>query len=181
MRRFAVVLPLLLAAAVFAGEGDKKLVFETPKEWKEAEVKGGMMAPKHQWTLDKAEGDDDAPSVKLYNFGGQGGTLDDNVKRWCSQFKTADGNAFPVDKAKKETFEVGELKITTVEISGTYTPPAMGGGGDPKKGQKLVGAFVDGKGGPWFVKLQGPEKSVDKNKDAYVKWLKSAKLVVESK
>ena len=182
MRQLAAVsVTLLLAAVVFAGEGDKKLVFETPKEWKEVEVKGGMMAPKKQWTVDKAEGDDEAPSIKLSHFGGQGGTLDDNVKRWCGQFKTVDGAAFPVDKAKKETFEVGELKVTTIEIAGTFTPSAMTGGGDPKKGQKLLAAYIEGKGGPWFVKLQGPEKSVDKNKDAYVKWLKSAKVVVESK
>jgi hypothetical protein len=184
MRRPCLALSALLlvgTAAALAGEGDRKLVFETPKEWKEEEVKGGMMAPKRQWSVEKAEGDAEAPTIKLSHFGGQGGTLDDNIKRWCGQFKTQDGVAFPVDKAKKETFEVGELKVTTIEIAGTYTPPAMMGGGDPKKGQKLVAAYIEGKGGPWFVKLQGPEKSVDKARDAYVKWLKSAKLVVESK
>jgi hypothetical protein len=178
MRRFALSLPLLaLAAAVaFADDDWKKLVFDTPKEWKEVDVKGATMAPKKEWSLEKAEGDDEAPSLKLYHFGGSGGTLDENVKRWCSQFKTKDGEAFAVEKAKKETFEVGDLKITTVEIEGTYQRPAMMGGGDPKKDQKLLAAYVDGKGGPWFIKLQGPAKSVDKNKDAFVKWLKSAKL-----
>lgn len=179
-----LVLPLMVlaAAAVDAGEGDKKLVFETPKEWKEAEVKGGMFAPKAQWTLEKAEKDDESPTIKLSHFpGGQGGTLDENIKRWCGQFKTKDGEAIPVEKASKESFEVGELKVTMVEVSGTFTPRTMTGAGDPKKGQKLIAAYIEGKGGPWFTKLEGPEKSVDKNKDAYVKWLKSAKLVVESK
>jgi hypothetical protein len=178
----ALLVSSLLASLVLAGEGDSKLVFETPKEWKDAEVKGGMMAPKQQWTLEKAEGDEEAPTVKLYAFGGPTGTVDDNVKRWTGQFKTKDGEAVPAEKVKKETFEVGDLKITTVEIAGTYSPMR----GDPKKGQKLIAAYIadnrkDGKAGPWFVRLDGPEKSVDKAKDAYVKWLKSAKLVTESK
>jgi hypothetical protein len=181
MRQVAVVSLLLLSAFAFAGEGDKKLTFDTPKEWKADTVKGGMMAPKHQWTLEKAEGDAEAPLLKVYNFGGQGGSVDDNVKRWCGQFKNKDGDAFPVDKAKKESFKVGDLEVTTVEIEGTYTPPAMMGGGDPKKDQQLVGAVIEGEGGPWLVKLQGPIKSVDKNKDAFVKWLKTAKLTSESK
>src|SRR5581483_6516111 len=176
--RFASLsLPIVLVAAAFARAGDeKKLAYETPKDWKAIEGKGGMMAPKGQWELAKAEGDNEAPTVKLYNFGGQGGTIDDNVKRWASQFKTADGEKIDPDKLKRENFAQDGIKVTYVEITGTYSPPAMMGGGDPKKGQKLIGAYVEGEGGPWFVKLQGPEKSVDKNKDAYIAWLKTWKL-----
>lgn len=180
MRRLALVslasLASLTALAVARADDQKKPTYETPKEWKEQPAKSGGFAPTHEWKLEKAEGDEDEPTVKVYHFGGQGGTLDDNVKRWASQFKTADGEAFPVEKAKKETFESNGLKITVVEIAGTYKPPAMMGGGEAKKNQKLLAAYVDGPGGPWFVKLQGPEKSVEKARDAYVKWLKSWKV-----
>jgi hypothetical protein len=163
-------------------DDEKKLTFDTPKEWKELPGKTGGFSPIMSFELAKAEGDADAPIIKVYHFGaGQGGTLDDNVKRWCGQFKTKDGDKFSEDKAKKESFESNGLKVTTVEIEGTYTPPAMMRGGDPKEGQKLIGAYVEGDGGPWFVKLQGPAKSVDKAKDAFVKWLKSAKLGEEKK
>jgi hypothetical protein len=173
-------LPVFITLAAFAlvarADDEKKLVFETPKEWKEQTAKTGTFDPKQAWELEKAEGDTEAPTVAVYNFGGQGGGLDDNVKRWCGQFKTKDGEDFAPDKAKKDSFESNGLKVTTVEIAGTYQRPRMAGGGDPKKGWKLVAAYVEGTGGPWFIKLQGPEKSVDKAKEAFIKWLKAAKL-----
>jgi len=179
VKRALAVTLVLVAAAAYADD-EKKLTFETPKEWKEQAAKTGAMAPIHEWKLEKADGDDEEPVLKVYHWANGVGTVDENVKRWAGLFKTKDGDAFPVEKAKKETFESNGLKITTVEIEGTFTPPAMMGGGDPKKGQKLIAAYVDGPGGPWTVKLQGPVKSIDKVKDAYVKWLKSAKTAEKS-
>jgi len=40
-----------------------------------------------------------AAKVTLHHFaGGMGGTVDDNVKRWCGQFADADGK--PLDRRR---------------------------------------------------------------------------------
>src|SRR5581483_5631985 len=134
-----VALAILAVALVARADDAKKLVFETPKDCKEQAAKTGMFAPTQSWELAKEEGDSEAPTVAIYYFGeGKGGTVDDNVERWVGQFKTADGEKIAKDKVKKETFESNGLKITTVEVSGTYTAR----GADPKKGIKLVAAYV---------------------------------------
>ncbi|HZU97855.1 MAG TPA: hypothetical protein VFF73_14230 [Planctomycetota bacterium] len=169
-----IALAVLAVALVARADDAKKLVFETPKDWKELPAQSGFMAPTSSWEVAKEEGDSEAPQVLYYDLGGQGGDVDSNVDRWVGQFTTKDGEKIAKDKVKRETFESNGLKITTIEVAGTFKPRK----GDPKKGWKLVAAYVDGqgKGGPFFVKLLGPEKSVDKAKDAFVKWLKSAKL-----
>ncbi len=169
MRRHAVVLlPLVLCLAHAYADDEKKLTLETPKEWKEQPAKTTPMAPLHEWKLEKAEGDDEEPVVKLFHWGTAPGDADANVKRWVGMFKTKDGEALPEEKVKKETFESNGLKFTTVELEGTFKD---------KKGQKAIAVYVKGSGDDvWTVRLDGPAKSVDKAKDAFMKWLKSAKV-----
>src|SRR5215831_14713948 len=59
----------------------------------------------------------------VFHFGpGQGGTAAANITRWTSQFTGPDGG--PVSP-KRETFTVGGLPVTLVELTGTYAR-AMG-------------------------------------------------------
>jgi hypothetical protein len=169
MRRLAfVLLPLALLVARVHADDEKKLAFETPKEWKEQPAKTTPMAPIHEWNLEKAEGDAEEPVVKLFHWPSAPGDADANVKRWTGMFKTKDGEALPADKVKKETFESNGLKFTTVELEGTYKD---------KKDQKSIAVYIKGSGDDvWTVRLDGPIKSVDKAKDAFLKWLKSAKV-----
>jgi hypothetical protein len=53
------------------------------------------------------------------------------------------------------------LKQTSVDVAGSYKPAPMGGaGGSVKDGWRLLGAVVEGPGGPWFFRLTGPDATV---------------------
>lgn len=92
---------------------------------------------------------------------GQGGMVDANVDRWVGQFEN------PVPPSKSER-EVHGLKVTTVQIGGTYI--GMGGmmmeASPRKENYRLLGAIVEAPGGMVFFKLTGPSQTVaDAEKD----------------
>ncbi len=91
-----------------------------------------------------------------YFGAGQGGMVDANVDRWVGQFQD------PVPPAKSER-EVNGLKVTTVQISGTYLGMGgmmMGGAAAPKENYRLLGAIVEAPQGLIFFKLTGPNQTV---------------------
>jgi hypothetical protein len=167
---------LLVVAGLAVADEEKKLVLEAPKEWKAEPAKGGGFGPKVAYKLEAAEGDKEQATASLFHFGGGGGSWDDNLKRWLGQFTLANGDAMPKEKAKVEEIEANGIKIKLAEITGTYTAPSFGGPkNDPKAGWKLLAAMVEGPDGPSFVRIVGPEKTVEKHRADFMKWLKSAK------
>src|SRR5437879_9333554 len=73
------------------------------------------------YKLPKAEGDREDSSLVLYYFGAtQGGSPQANIDRWISQIQQPDGSASK-DKAKTETSTINGLKVTAVDVAGTYT------------------------------------------------------------
>jgi hypothetical protein len=119
-----------------------------------------------------AAGDKEDGECGVFYFGpGQGGSVEDNIKRWVGQFQPG-ANA---PKKANSTAGAG-LKMTTVEHSGTF----MAGGPmtqerTPKPGYRLIGAIVEAPGGNVFFKLTGPEKTVAAAKPAFDKMLQSVK------
>jgi hypothetical protein len=87
-----------------------------------------------------------------------GGSVDANVERWRGQFV---GNDATTKRAERT---VHGLKVTIVELDGTYKVSAMmmpgGGGGEPHPGWALLAAIVETSGAPYFFKLVGPEAAV---------------------
>jgi hypothetical protein len=157
--------------------GDKEtLVFDAPPaEWK-VETHEGMMAPKAAYALKAAEGDSDDAKVTLHYFGGHGGSVEANIDRWRGQFTDASGKPLAPESVKPEKSEVNGLKVTFVEFAGTYQPPSFGGPAQAAKpGWRLVAAIFDTTAGPWFLRLVGPEKTIAKHREAFTKWLKSAR------
>jgi hypothetical protein len=158
--------------AQVSGSGDSTTVtmptglsITVPKDWKPQPASGMRQA---QWTLAKAEGDPEDASLVVYHFGGQGGSVDANVERWYGQFERPDGKSVK-DSAKVEKKDVSGLKLTIVDVSGTYVAPPMPGQGEKsnKPGQRMLAAVVEGEGGPWYLKLLGPEKSVLKHEKEF--------------
>ncbi|WP_228531118.1 MULTISPECIES: hypothetical protein [Myxococcaceae] len=136
---------------------------------------GGLTwSPPAAWTLEPerpmraatyrlapAQGDAEPAELAVFHFGaGQGGDVEANVKRWLSQFKRPDGS--PVDADAKRTQEkVHGLRMTTVDVQGTYASGMMMGPATPKPGWRLLGAIVEGgPEGPVFFKLTGPARTV---------------------
>src|ERR1051325_6930520 len=99
------------------------LKFTVPAGWVEEERTSSMRVA--QYRLPKAAGDTEDASVVLYYFGqNQGGSAAANIERWVGQMKQADGDA-----SKKETLEVNGLKVTTVDVAGTYVAETAPGSG----------------------------------------------------
>jgi hypothetical protein len=93
----------------------------------------------------------------IFYFGsGQGGTVEDNLNRWISQF----------EKGGKHEFsgkEINSLKVTTIQIAGTYLSPtgAMMESKDKRPNYRLLGAIVEAPQGTVFFKFTGPAQTVE--------------------
>jgi hypothetical protein len=99
----------------------------------------------------------------VFYFGnGQGGTVEDNLSRWISQFERGGKHEF----AKKE---INGLQVTTIQISGTYLAPAgpaMESQGK-KEDYRLLGAIVEAPQGLVFFKFTGPAETINANQAAF--------------
>ena len=127
------------------------------------------------YTVPPASGDQESGECGVYYFGpGQGGSAQANMDRWVGQFQQADGKPSK-DAAKVGNRNIHGLKVTTVDVSGSYT--GMGGPrapqGPPKAGYRLLGAIVEGAQGSVFFKFTGPVKTVAQSQSAFEKMLAS--------
>jgi len=128
-----------------------------------------------QYKLPKTEGDKDDASLVLYYFGAnQGGTAQANIDRWIAQMQQADGSSSK-DKAKTENLTINGLKVTTVDVSGTYTAEMAPGSGSfhNDADYRLRAAVIETPKGNYFVKLAGPAKTIARWDQSYTEYLKS--------
>jgi hypothetical protein len=181
MIRLSVLFSLALALTLPAvTRGDDQKGAEKPAEGKSIKVKAGDLqltvperwkkrAPKNELRLAEYEvpaGDlaKEAGEFVVFYFGrGQGGDLDGNITRWVGQLEP-EGRSV---KLLKGECSLGEY--TLVDVTGTYNksigPPVL------RKSQKLTGwrvinVYLQNPGGPYFLKIDGPEKVVAKELDA---------------
>jgi hypothetical protein len=149
------------------------LKFTVPAGWIEEERSSSMRIA--QYRLPPAEGDTENGSVVLYYFGqGQGGSAAANIERWIGQMKQADGKTSK-EAAKEDRFDMNGLKVTTVDVAGTYVAETSPGSGtfENKPGYRLLAAVVETPNGPYFLKLVGPEKTVARWNESFLGFLKS--------
>ena len=145
------------------------LKFTVPAGWIEEERTSSMRVA--QYRLPKAATDTEDASLVLYYFGqGQGGSTTANIERWVGQMKQAEGSS-----AKEEKLEVNGLRITTVDVAGTYVAETAPGSGTflNKPGYRLRAAVVETPNGSYYVKLVGPDKTVTHWNDSFVSYVKS--------
>ncbi|MBX7105430.1 MAG: hypothetical protein K1X57_15200 [Gemmataceae bacterium] len=146
---------------------------KAPAAWKEQKSTSSMR--KAQFKIDRAEGDSEDAEVIVFYFGkGQGGGVEENLKRWKGQFKAPAG-----DQAKTEKFKVGDVQVTYLDIQGVFlskNPPF-----DPnaktieKPNFRALNAVFASANGPYFIRLAGPDKTVSAQKKAFDDWLKNFK------
>jgi hypothetical protein len=192
-RDTAAVAVLVAAVAAFAAQASvpaaraedkkaetKKIEFGTlkgdaPAGWEALEAKPPFRIA--QYKIAKAEGDAADATLIVYYFGeGGGGGVDENVKRWAGQFKQPDGKDSK-DVAKVDKHEHDGLKITTVDVSGTYLdkPFPQSPNVTEREKYRMLAAIVECEKGPYFLKLTGPEKTVEAAKAGWEGLLKSLK------
>lgn len=149
------------------------LSFKAPDGWVVEKPTSSMRTA--QYKLPKAAGDTDDASLVLYYFGqGQGGATQANIDRWIGQMHQPDGTDSK-ERAKSETFTVNGLKVTMVDVVGTYSAEMSPGSGDfaSKPNYRLRAAVVETPKGSYFAKLAGPEKTVAHWDQAFRDYLNS--------
>jgi hypothetical protein len=142
------------------------LVFDLPAGWK-------SMTPDSAMRLAQATiaGPGGPAELGVFFFGqGQGGSPEANIERWSGQMT---GGAKP----RQGSLTAHGLKVTWVDVTGTMKPSAMGMGPSTEQANyRLLGAVVEGPGGPWFFKATGPDATLGPQRDAFLKMLGTVRL-----
>ena len=122
---------------------------------------------KANFTVPGPEGSEAAELVVTHFPEAPGNTLEANVSRWSKQFRTIDGGT---PKATLDTFEVDNMNISIVELHGEY----MGMGGHwHKANYAMLAAVLDAPAGTVFIKMLGPDVTVDAHREGYTSFIKS--------
>jgi hypothetical protein len=148
-------------SAPAASSGQDKPAWQVPAGWQEAPG-GQFLVAKF---LIKGAGDAQA-AVNVSTSAGDGGGLLANLNRWRGQLGLG-----PVDEAdlskQVQPLELPGTKATLADISGT----------DARTGHKahLLAAIVPQGQQTWFYKLMGDEQVVQQQKEAFTKFVQTAK------
>jgi hypothetical protein len=159
-----------LAATIAAAAG---LKFDAPSAWVTKTPSSTMRVA--EFALPKAAADAEDASLVVYFFGTQGGTVQANLDRWIGQMTQPDGKASK-DAAKTSSLQSkAGLKITLVDVSGTYVAEVTPGATERlnKPGFRQMAAVVETAGGPYYVKLVGPAATVAKWQSSFDGFLSS--------
>jgi hypothetical protein len=162
-----VVLLLAVGATAIAAETIRTeaagLRFAVPADW--TRVPAGSDVRAAQFRIPRVGDDTEDGELVLFFFGSaRGGGVEDNVNRWYGQFTEPDGRSSR-DAAVVTTRTVHGLKLTIVDLAGTYT--GMGPDAHAKPDQRMLAAVIDGKGGPWFLKAIGPRATIGAARSAF--------------
>jgi hypothetical protein len=116
-----------------------------------------------QYVLPKAEGDTEDGTLVVFYFGGPAGGVEANFERWMGLFEQPDGKATK-DIAKTSKATIQNTQVHFLDVAGTFAGDTMSGGGQSstKAGFAARYAILETSPGPFFVRLLGPQKTVDK-------------------
>ena len=110
--------------------------------------------------------------LAVFYFGpGGGGGVEDNLQRWIGQM-----NPDPGKQPERGTFDANGFRITWVDVTGTLQPSTTGMGPTTEQpGSRLLGAVVEGQGGPWFFKATGPGATLAPQREAFLAMLRTVR------
>jgi hypothetical protein len=146
------------------GPAAARLVFQLPAAWPSETPSSSMRLA--QAKIPGRSGAD-VGELAIFYFGpGGGGTPEANIERWIGQI---DQPAAPPHRGE---FSSHGLAVTWVEVAGTMKPSTVGmGPATARPGSRLLGAVVEGPGGPWFVKAIGPDATIAAARPAFLELL----------
>jgi hypothetical protein len=143
-----------------------RLVWELPAGWTDVPPASPMRMA--QATIPGPGG---AADLVLFHFGpGGGGGVQANIDRWIGQMEIE-------GEPERGSFTAGDLAVTWVDVAGTLLPSGMGmGPTEPQPGSRLLGAVVEGAGGPWFFKATGPSETLSAAREDFLGMLRAARV-----
>ncbi len=153
-----------------------KLDFTPPAGWQSRTASSTMRVA--EFVLPGAEVKSQDGELVIYFFGGTGGDVEANIDRWLGQMQQPDGRASR-DVAKRESKTVNGLKITTLDVSGTYVAEVRPGSTERHNspGFRMRTAVVETPKGPYFLKLVGPAATIEKWNATFNTFLGSLRFV----
>jgi hypothetical protein len=99
-----------------------------------------------------------------------GGSVEANIDRWKGQFEPQP------ESASQEDVDVGGLKVTIVDLSGTFNdqrgPFAPG---ERRPGYRMIAAVIPVEGQLHFIKATGPQNTIASHADAIHQFIRSAR------
>lgn len=174
-----------LVIVVAAARADNKagtveldgLKSKVPATWKEKTPESRMQA--FHYVIPKAEGDKHDGAMIIFFFGpGGGGGVKANVERWKGMIKPPEGKSID-DVCKVDELKVGEVKVTMIDATGTYThkmrPFDPNEEGEKRPDYRLIGIVFESPNGPYFFRVIGPAKTIGANKKALDEFIKGFK------
>ncbi len=152
---------LIASLALLIQTPSASLKYDLPEGWTSKPLSSKMRVA--DFVLPKAEGDPEDATLVVTFFGGQGGTVQANFDRWLTQVEQPDGRASK-DVAKTSVLKTHDLTLSIMDLPGTFVAEKAPGSAERynKPGFHLRAAVIEGKGGPYFVRLVGPAKTVAK-------------------
>ena len=160
----ACLVSSIILGAVIAQAG--ALTFTKPAAWLDRAPSSTMRVA--EYVVPKATGDAEDGELIIYYFGGSGGTVDSNLKRWTSQFEVTSD---PV----RSSGLVHGLKTTGLDVSGTYIAEVRPGSTERhnKPGFRMRAVVVETPKGPYFIKLTGPSATIAQADEAFTQFMRS--------
>jgi hypothetical protein len=138
-----------------------KLLFNAPSNWEEAPKKSSILD--YEFRAPK-EAKEDAARITIMR---SGGTIEDNINRWVTQFDGA-----RKEDAKIEKKEVAGTKMHIVDIKGTFKDSmGMGGPFAPaptklRENYRMIGVIIETKdSGTVYIKMTGEQPIVEQLAD----------------
>jgi len=136
-------------------------IWTIPSDWKSVASPSSILLAQFSIQTDSAQAE-----VNVAEFAGDAGGLAANVNRWRGQLGLPAADETEFSKSIS-TFDVPGGKATLVDFAGT----------DAKTGKlaRLTAVVVPRNGETWFYKLMGDPQIVAQQKDAFLKFIQSAK------
>jgi hypothetical protein len=153
-----------------------QITMQAPAEWETRKPAVNIL--EYEFAVAPVEGDDNPGRVTVM---GAGGGVEANINRWMGQFEQPDGSSTK-DLAKVEKRDIDGAEVHIVSITGTYHDTPGGGPFTRTKvvkrpGYRMLSAIiVTPESGHYFIKLYGPQKTVDAQEDAFQKMLESLQV-----
>jgi len=135
------------------------LSYTPPASWQSRAPTSTMRVG--EFVVPRAPGDQEDAELIVYYFGGSGGSVDANIDRWIAQLQQPDGSSSST-KAQRGVQTVNGLKVSTVDLAGTYIAEVRPGAAERhnKPGFRLRAAVIETPRGPYYVKMTGPAKTM---------------------
>jgi len=163
--------PFAQGGGAGAGGFEGRLVWDLPAAWTAVPPASSM-----RMAQASIPGPGGPAEMVLFYFGaGGGGGVEANVERWVGQVDVE-------GEPERGVFEAGTpgedgVRVTWVDAAGTLQPSGMGmGPAEPQPGSRLLGAVVEGPGGPWFFKTTGPDETVAAARADFLAMLRAARV-----